>query len=65
MSKELSLQEAIGVDNDKQLQKTMTQKGLVAGINFHHARVSIIYFKITNNKGAYDFFLGNKNITTI
>lgn len=40
VSKRLNLVNAIGVSNGEQLQQTIVDDGLIAGIEFHHPHVS-------------------------
>lgn len=45
VSQYLKLGEAEGVANDEELQNIIVDKGLVAGITFHHANVSSYLIK--------------------
>lgn len=40
VSGKLNFDEAIGVNNSQDLETTLNQRGLVAGIEFHHPSVS-------------------------
>lgn len=39
VSKQLNLLEAVGVNDSAQLEKTIVERGLIAGIEFHHSNV--------------------------
>lgn len=39
MAKRLEILEPIGVSNDEEVEKTVVQMGLIAGVVFHHSNV--------------------------
>lgn len=39
MAKKLDISEPIGVRNEEEVEKTVVEKGLIAGVVFHHSNV--------------------------
>lgn len=54
VSKGLNLEEAVGVADANQLESTIIDQGLIAGIEFHHSNVSLHVFCLSIDKYASD-----------